>query len=52
MQTMLQHLTTKEQRALVVSVLRRITVTLTKSVNGHHVIQHCVKFFSHEEKKV
>nr|GLL23737.1 pumilio homolog 12-like [Ipomoea trifida] len=51
MQTMLQHLTTKEQRALVVSVLRRITVTLTKSVNGHHVIQHCVKFFSHEEKK-
>ncbi|XP_019165477.1 PREDICTED: pumilio homolog 12-like [Ipomoea nil] len=51
MQTMLQHLTTMEQRALVVSVLRRITVTLTKSVNGHHVIQHCVKFFSDEEKK-
>ncbi|CAH9057940.1 unnamed protein product [Cuscuta europaea] len=51
MQTMLQNLRTKEQRVLVVSALRRIAVTLAKSVNGHHVIQHCIKFFSHEEKK-
>ncbi|XP_019165687.1 PREDICTED: putative pumilio homolog 8, chloroplastic [Ipomoea nil] len=50
-QTMLRHLTTVEQRAVVVAALRHITVTLTKSVNGYHVIQHCVKFFSNEEKK-
>ncbi|XP_031107057.1 pumilio homolog 12-like [Ipomoea triloba] len=50
-QTMLRHLTTVEQRALVLAALRGITVTLTKSVNGYHVIQHCVKFFSNEEKK-
>ncbi|RAL38886.1 hypothetical protein DM860_015247 [Cuscuta australis] len=51
MQTMLRHLTTADQRGLVVGALRHVTVTLTKSVNGHHVIQHCIKFFSNEEKK-
>ncbi|VFQ72072.1 unnamed protein product [Cuscuta campestris] len=51
MQTMLRHLTTADQRGLVVGALRHVTVTLTKSVNGHHVIQHCIKFFSNDEKK-
>lgn len=52
MQKLLEHLTTPEQRSLVISVLRRITVALTKSMNGHHVIQHCLKFFSIEDNKV
>nr|GLL47283.1 putative pumilio homolog 8, chloroplastic [Ipomoea trifida] len=41
-QTMLRHLTTVEQRALVVAALRGITVTLTKSVNGYHQILNVV----------
>ncbi|KAK4476992.1 hypothetical protein RD792_016193, partial [Penstemon davidsonii] len=51
MQKMIETLTTREQRKLVISVLRRITVTLTKSMNGHHVIQHCLKFFPSEDNK-
>ncbi|KAL2512133.1 Pumilio12 [Abeliophyllum distichum] len=51
MQKLLEHLTTPEQRSLVISVFRRITVTLTKSINGHHVIQHCLKFFSTQDNK-
>ncbi|KAL0334925.1 UNVERIFIED_CONTAM: putative pumilio8, chloroplastic [Sesamum radiatum] len=50
-QKLIEHVTTAEQRALVVSVLRRITVALTKDMNGHHVIQHCLKFFSSEDNK-
>ncbi|KAL2537318.1 putative pumilio-like protein 8 [Forsythia ovata] len=51
MQKLLEHLTTPEQRSFVISVFKRFTVTLTKSINGHHVIQHCLKFFSTQENK-
>ncbi|KAL8554656.1 hypothetical protein ACS0TY_002733 [Phlomoides rotata] len=50
-QKLLEHLTTQEQRRRIISVLRRITVALTRSMNGHHVIQHCLKFFSIEDNK-
>ncbi|KAK3012334.1 hypothetical protein RJ639_011635 [Escallonia herrerae] len=48
MQKFLEHLTTHDQRSLVVAVLSGITVDLTKSTQGHHVIEHCLKFFSDE----
>nr|XP_027108852.1 putative pumilio homolog 8, chloroplastic [Coffea arabica] len=51
MQKLLGHVTTPEQRSLVISALRRITVTLTKSNNGHHVVEHCLKYFPIEDKK-
>ncbi|CAL5329353.1 unnamed protein product [Camellia sinensis] len=51
MQKLLNYLITGEQKSIIISVLRRITATLTKSLNGHHVIQHCLKFFSSEEIK-
>ncbi|KAH6793553.1 hypothetical protein C2S52_004030 [Perilla frutescens var. hirtella] len=50
-QKLLEFLTTAEQRSRVISVLRRITVPLTKSMNGHHVIQYCLKNFSVEDNK-
>ncbi|KAI3497375.1 hypothetical protein L1887_39937 [Cichorium endivia] len=49
MQKLIEVLTTSEQRSLIVSSLRRITVTLTKNTNGHHVIQHCLKSFTVHE---
>ncbi|XP_024959803.1 putative pumilio homolog 8, chloroplastic [Cynara cardunculus var. scolymus] len=49
MQKLIELLSTAEQRSLIVSALRRITVTLTKNTNGHHVIQHCLKSFHVDE---
>ncbi|CAK9187082.1 unnamed protein product [Ilex paraguariensis] len=51
MQSLLKHLKTQEQRSLVIAVIRRITVPLTKSMNGHHVIDSCLGSFSSEDKK-
>ncbi|XP_057788182.1 pumilio homolog 12-like [Salvia miltiorrhiza] len=50
-QRLLEFLTTAEQRSRLISVLRRITLPLTKSMNGHHVIQYFLKFYSVEDKK-
>ncbi|XP_047948975.1 pumilio homolog 12-like [Salvia hispanica] len=50
-QKLLEYLTTADQRRLVISVLKRITLLLTKDPNGHHVIQYCLKLFTFEEKK-
>ncbi|PIN01339.1 Translational repressor MPT5/PUF4 and related RNA-binding proteins (Puf superfamily) [Handroanthus impetiginosus] len=50
-QKLLDHLTTREQKSLVISILRRITIALTKSLNGHHVILHCLKNFSVQDNK-
>lgn len=52
MQKLIELVTTAEQRSLIVSALRRITVTLTKNMNGHHVIQHCLKCFHVDEVQV
>ncbi|CAI9106404.1 OLC1v1005553C1 [Oldenlandia corymbosa var. corymbosa] len=51
MQKLLGRLTTAEQRLLVVSALRHITITLSKKANGHHVIEHCLNYFPNENKK-
>ncbi|KAL6492529.1 hypothetical protein OROGR_033330 [Orobanche gracilis] len=50
-QKLLEHLTTPEQRSVVVAVLRRITLALIKNNNGQHVIQHCLKYFPNEDNK-
>ncbi|KAI3805025.1 hypothetical protein L1987_27021 [Smallanthus sonchifolius] len=49
MQKLIELLKTAEHRSLMVSALRRITLTLTKNTNGHHVIQHCLKSFHVDE---
>ncbi|PWA99615.1 Armadillo-like helical [Artemisia annua] len=49
MQKLIELLTTTDQRTLIVSALKRITVPLTKNTNGHHVIQHCLKSFKVDE---
>ncbi|KZV41186.1 pumilio12-like [Dorcoceras hygrometricum] len=51
MQKMLEHLKTREQTTHVLSVLTGLTVLLSKSKIGQHVIHHCLKSFSHEETK-
>ncbi|KAL2552354.1 Pumilio-like protein 11 [Forsythia ovata] len=51
MQKLLEHLTSPEQKSIAISVISCITVPLTKSLSGHHVIQHCLKFFSNEDNK-
>ncbi|GAV73745.1 PUF domain-containing protein, partial [Cephalotus follicularis] len=50
-QKLLEHVTTREQKSLIISALKCITVTLTKSMHGHHVIQQCFRQFSNEEAK-
>ncbi|KAK2974511.1 hypothetical protein RJ640_018676 [Escallonia rubra] len=52
MQKLIEHLTTQNQRSLVAAVLSGITVDLTKSTQGHHVIEHCLKSFSDESTSV
>ncbi|KAJ0801087.1 putative armadillo-like helical, pumilio domain-containing protein [Helianthus annuus] len=49
MQKLIELLKSAEDRSLMVSALRRITLTLTKNTNGHHVIQHCLKSFNVDE---
>ncbi|KAK9286587.1 hypothetical protein L1049_014986 [Liquidambar formosana] len=51
-QKLLEHLTNRDQISLVVSVLRPFAITLSKNVNGHHVIQHCMKFFTYDDNKI
>ncbi|XP_051146961.1 putative pumilio homolog 8, chloroplastic [Andrographis paniculata] len=51
MQKLLENLTTPEQKSIAISVLRHVTVDLTNSMSGHHVIQHCMKIFSAEDNK-
>ncbi|KAK4424239.1 Pumilio12 [Sesamum alatum] len=48
---LLEHLRTREQRSLLMSVMTRIVVHLTRNTNGHNVIQHCFKLFSSEDNK-
>ncbi|KAJ4962609.1 hypothetical protein NE237_022548 [Protea cynaroides] len=50
-QKLLEHLSTPEQISCVMLALRPGTVILTKDVNGHHVIQHCLQRFSNEDNK-
>ncbi|XVF36371.1 hypothetical protein REPUB_Repub19eG0053000 [Reevesia pubescens] len=50
-QKLLEKLTTQQQISLAMSVLSRGAVALTKDMNGHRVIQYCLKNFSDEDNK-
>ncbi|KAJ1385454.1 Pumilio, RNA binding domain [Sesbania bispinosa] len=48
---LLEHVTTQEQRAQIISTLRSGTVVLAKDINGHRVFLHLLKHFSQEDNK-
>ncbi|CAN0905547.1 Putative pumilio homolog 8, chloroplastic [Linum grandiflorum] len=50
-QKLLDHVTTSHQISIIMPTLSRAAVSLTKDMNGHHVIQHCLKSFSHNDNK-
>ncbi|XP_044510840.1 pumilio homolog 12-like [Mangifera indica] len=50
-QKLLEHLTTLPQISLVTAALMPGIVTLVKDTNGHHVIQHCLKYFPDQYNK-
>ncbi|GAB4834793.1 hypothetical protein Ancab_033061 [Ancistrocladus abbreviatus] len=51
-QKLLTHLTNQEQISLALAALRPGVVALIKDLNGHHVIQHCLNYFSAIENEV
>ncbi|KAK7291075.1 hypothetical protein RIF29_05951 [Crotalaria pallida] len=50
-QKLLENVTTQEQRSLVMKALSPGTVALTKDINGLHVVEHCLRYFSSEDNK-
>ncbi|CAL0323807.1 unnamed protein product [Lupinus luteus] len=50
-QKLLEHVTTQEQRSLIMSALSPDAVALTKDPNGIHVVEHCLKHFSNEDNR-
>ncbi|KAE9600011.1 putative armadillo-like helical, pumilio, RNA binding domain-containing protein [Lupinus albus] len=50
-QKLLEHVTTQEQRSLIMAALSTGAVALTKDTNGLHVVEHCLKHFSNEDNK-
>ncbi|XXG44512.1 hypothetical protein AAC387_Pa01g4297 [Persea americana] len=50
-QKLLEHLTTPQQVALVISALRPGTITLVNDTQGHHVVERCLVSFSNEYTK-
>ncbi|KAL5780149.1 hypothetical protein ACOSQ2_010886 [Xanthoceras sorbifolium] len=50
-QRLLECLTTPQQISLVTAAISTGAVALTKDMNGHHVIQHCLKYFSDDDNK-
>lgn len=51
-QKLLENLTSQHQISLIMSALTTCVVALTKDMNGHRVIQCCLKLFSDEDNKV
>ncbi|MBA0565956.1 hypothetical protein Golob_010811 [Gossypium lobatum] len=51
-QKLLEKLTTQQQISLFMSALSPGAVALSKDLNGHRVIQYCLKNFSDEDNKV
>ncbi|KAE9588387.1 putative pumilio domain-containing protein [Lupinus albus] len=51
-QKLLEHVSTQEQRSLIMSALSPGAVALTKDTNGIHVVEHCLKHFSNEDNRV
>ncbi|KAI4337026.1 hypothetical protein L6164_015487 [Bauhinia variegata] len=50
-QKLLEHATTRRQRSLIMSAIGPGAVPLTKDMNGHHVILHCLRHFSDEDNE-
>lgn len=51
-QKLLERLTNGHQISMVMKALSPGAVALTKSANGHHVIQYCLKNFSEKDNEV
>lgn len=49
---MIEHIKTPQQKSLLISGLKHITVILSMDQNGHHVIQQCLKHFSVDDTEV
>ncbi|MBA0828062.1 hypothetical protein Goarm_012786 [Gossypium armourianum] len=50
-QKLLENLTSQQQISLIMSALTTCLVALTKDINGHRVIQCCLKIFSDQDNK-
>ncbi|KAM7266243.1 hypothetical protein ACFE04_004140 [Oxalis oulophora] len=50
-QKLLETLNTPKQISMLIRAISPGAVALAKDMNGHHVIQHCLKKFSHEDNK-
>ncbi|GLT58870.1 hypothetical protein SLA2020_317310 [Shorea laevis] len=50
-QKLLHGLTNQQQISILMSALSPRAVSLTKEMNGHHVLLHCLKNFSDEDNK-
>ncbi|CAN1274346.1 Pumilio homolog 12 [Linum perenne] len=50
-QKLLDHVNSSKQVAIIMPALSRAVVPLAKDMNAHHVIQYCVKSFTHEDNK-
>ncbi|KAG8499260.1 hypothetical protein CXB51_005754 [Gossypium anomalum] len=50
-QKLLENLTSQQQISLIMSAVTTCVVALTKDMNGHRVIQCCLKIFSDQDNK-
>ncbi|XP_004501537.3 pumilio homolog 12-like [Cicer arietinum] len=48
---LLENVTTREQRTLIMAALSPGAIALSKDINGHRVVLHCLKNFTHEDTK-
>ncbi|CAJ2640918.1 unnamed protein product [Trifolium pratense] len=48
---LLEKVTTRQQRTLIMSALTPSAILMSKDINGHRVVLHCLKNFPHEETK-
>ncbi|KAK7310819.1 hypothetical protein RJT34_08569 [Clitoria ternatea] len=48
---LLEHVTTQEQRDLIVSSLTPFAASLAKDINGHRVLLHCLQHFPEEDNR-
>ncbi|KAK4274642.1 hypothetical protein QN277_017836 [Acacia crassicarpa] len=51
LQKLLEHVTCRNQLAIIISALSPAVAELIKDINGHHVVSHCLKQFSEEQNK-
>ncbi|XP_051132486.1 putative pumilio homolog 13 [Andrographis paniculata] len=50
-QKLIELLTTRQQIAMIIPILKAGFLTLIKDLNGNHVIQRCLECFSYEDKE-